>query len=79
MAVAYTSKGGKRVTLLNPAEKGRKYAYELRQGKKYTNSGTLKRNENGKAVTLGKKERAYRSGYLAARKDSAACYKAKRK
>lgn len=47
--------------------------------KKYTNSGTLKQNENGKAVTLGKKERAYRSGYLAARKDSAACYKAKRK
>lgn len=33
MAVAYTNKGGKRVTLLNPVEKGRKYAYELRQGK----------------------------------------------
>ena len=72
-------KNGKTITLLNPAEKGAKYAKELRTGKKYTNDGAVKKDENGKVIKLGKKERAYRGGYLDGRKDNAKAYKSKRR
>ena len=78
MSVVVTNKKGKRVTLLNPAEKGEKYAYELRTNIRTRNDGSFKPDKNGE-LGLTKTQRAYRSGYLAARKDSAACYKAKRK
>lgn len=79
MAVTVTSRTGKRVTLLNPAEKGDKFARELRRGYKQTNSGSLKLGKNKKGVKLTDTERAYRSGYLAARNDSAKCYNAKKR
>jgi len=58
------TKKGKTFTLLNPAEKGRKAAYELKYG---ANAFT------GEA--LNKSQRSYRSGYLAARSDNAKAYK----
>ncbi len=72
-------RNGKQVTLLNPSEKGAKYAKELKQGVKRTNSGSFKLDENKKAVHLTAAERAYRGGYLDAQKDSAKCWKAKHK
>ena len=39
MAVQLKNKNGKTVTLLNPAEKGEKFAKELKGGFKRTNSG----------------------------------------
>lgn len=61
------TRNGKVFTLLNPHEKGSKAAVELRSGRNvYTGeylSGTQK---------------AYRSCYLAAQKDSARCYNAKK-
>ncbi len=72
-------KNGKEVTLLNPSEKGAKFAKELKQGFKRTNSGSFKLDENKKAVRLTSAERAYRGGYLDAQKDSANCWKAKHK
>lgn len=78
MAVQFKTKNGNTFTLLNPAEKGKKYAKELRTGKKYTNDGAVKKDKNGKAIKLGKKERAYRGGYLDGRKDNAKAYNAKR-
>ena len=41
------TKNGKTITLLNPAEKGEKYAKELHTGKKYTNDGAVKKDKNG--------------------------------
>lgn len=79
MAVTVTSRTGKRVTLLNPAEKGDKFARELKRGYKRTNSGSLKLDKNKKSIKLTEVERAYRSGYLAARSDSAKCYNSKKK
>lgn len=38
-----------------------------------------KRNKNGSLKRLNKVERAYRKGYLQARKDNANCYKALKK
>lgn len=70
---------GKTITLLNPAEKGRKFAKELKQGLKRTNTGSFKLDKNKKGIRLNKEERAYRAGYLDSRKDSARCYKAKRR
>lgn len=65
---------GKEVILLNPAEKGRKYAAELSTGMRYTNDGNYKKDASGD-VGLSKEGRAYRSGYLDARRDSAKAYK----
>lgn len=75
MAVKVVNRNGKTVTLLNPAEKGRKYAAEMRAGIHATNDRKVKRDGNGKAKRLTAKERAYRAGYLDARKDSAKAYK----
>lgn len=77
MARIIRTKNGGSITLLNPAEKGKKYAEELRTGKKYTNAGVVKKNKNGKVIKLGKKERAYRCGYLDSRQDNAKAYKSK--
>lgn len=61
---------------LNPAQKGKKFANELRWGRKLTNNNEFKTNKNGDYVSLSNVERAYRSGYLASRSDSARAYKA---
>ena len=59
---------GKTITLLNPAEKGEKFADELRMNTHYTNDNRIKADKNGNA-SLTKVQRAYRSGYLDSRKD----------
>lgn len=79
MSVVVTSKNGKKVTLLNPSEKGKKFAKELKQGVKRTNSGKVKTDKNKKGIRLTKEERAYRAGYLTAQSDSAKCYNATHK
>ena len=78
MAKKVRTKNGNLITLLNPSEKSNKYAKELHTGKKFTNDGILKKDKNGKAIKLGKKERAYRGGYLDSRSDNANVYKSKR-
>ncbi len=77
MAVVVTNKKGKQVTLLNPSEKGRKCAAELRAGIHATNNQKIKKDKNGNSIPLTDTEKAWRSGYLAARKDSANCWNAK--
>lgn len=63
-----TTKTGKKFTLLNPDEKARKYAVELRSGRNvYTGN------------QLNDTQLAHRSGYLSARKDSARCFNAKKR
>ena len=69
------TKKGKEKTLLNPAQKGRKFSEELRTGAKFTNSGDAKLDKNGRAIMLTDVEKAYRSGYLDSRSDSAKAYK----
>lgn len=64
MAVKVTNRNGQTVTLLNPAEKGELYAREFKDN---YNPRT------GDALTKG--QRAYRSGYLDARKDNAKAWK----
>ena len=64
------TKKGRTVTLLNPAEKSRKFAAELSTGIHYTNNGDYKPDKNGD-VGLTDSQRAYRAGYLDARADSA--------
>lgn len=78
MAVKVKNKDGKVVTLLNPSEKGHKYAKELKYGAKVTNEGKFKVDENRKAIKLTDTQASYRSGYLAAQKDSANAYKARK-
>lgn len=78
MARKVKLKNGNTITLLNPAEKSEKFAKELRLGKKFTNDGAVKKDKNGKVIKLGKKERAYRGGYLDGRKDNAKAYKSKK-
>lgn len=59
-------------TLLTPAGKGAKAARELKENKSFTNDGkTVKKNG------LTKQQRAYRAGYLQARKDNSKAFKAK--
>lgn len=65
--------------LLNPAQKGTKYAVELKHGKALTNNLKRKTTKNGSQKVLTEKQKAYRAGYLDARKDNARCFKAKKK
>ena len=77
MAVLWRTRKGKQITLLNPAEKGRKAAAELKMGIKLTNDGVVKTDKYGNAQQLTDAERAWRSGYLTSRSDGAKCYNAK--
>ena len=70
---------GKTVCLLSPKRKGKKYAFELKSNRRYTNDGTLKKDSNGKVMNLSKGQRAYRSGYLTARKDIGKAYDSNKK
>ena len=72
--VKVKQKNGFEVTLLNPNEKGRKYADELANGVKQTNNGLLKTDSLGKPVRLSKEQKAYRAGYLDARNDNAKAF-----
>lgn len=74
--VNVVSNSGKMVRLLNPDEKSRKYATELKFGYAKTNRNETKRTANGKAIKLTPKQRAYRAGYLDRGKDSANCFNA---
>lgn len=70
-----TTRSGKTIRLLSPAEKGAKAAFELKTGVKHTNMGKPKKNPDGSPMQLNKSQRAYRAGYLDARKDNAKAYK----
>ena len=72
MSVIYKGK-----MLLNPCEKGKKAFYELQEGVHYTNEGKVKVNKQNKPIRLSDTKRAYRSGYLAAQKDSRRAYKSR--
>lgn len=77
MAVSiFNKKTGQLVkTLLNPAEKAKKYALEMKDGIKYTNNQDIKYKENSNdPITLSKKDYAYRAGYLQARIDSSKAF-----
>ena len=74
--MAYITRTG--AVLLNPQERGTKYALELKHKKALTNDGHRKiDSETGKQKKLSEKQLAFRSGYLQARKDSAKAYKSK--
>ena len=78
MAVKIRTKKGKTVTLLNPAEKSRKYARELRTGTRITNDGTPKKSKLGVPLKLSPEGFGYRIGYINSRADNAKAFKAKR-
>ena len=67
-------KTGKEITLLNPNGKGKKYANELKYGYAKTNTLDTKRTQEGKAIALTDTQKAFRSGYLQARKDNARAF-----
>lgn len=75
----FSKKTGKEITLLNPSEKATKFAYELKGNIATTNEGVVKVDKNGNYQKLTDKQRAFRSGYLTSRTDSANAYKAKNK
>lgn len=62
------------VTLLNPHGKYQKYAQELEKGIKFTNEGSIKLDENGKAIPLTAEDRKYRQGYNSALIDQSKIY-----
>ena len=74
-----TFKDGTITTLLTPSGKGAKFAKELHEGVRYTNDGYKKLDEYGYTQELTDSQRAYRSGFLQAQKDSARLHKAKKK
>ena len=74
MAVIVKNKKGKEIVLLNPSEKWRKYASELRSNTRKTNSGFPKTDKYGLNQELTKEQRSYRAGYLSAQSDSADAY-----
>lgn len=66
MAFKIITNSGKEVTLLNPSEKGKRFAEQL--------STKIIKETN---TPLSEADEAYRKGYLAARRDSADAYNAK--
>ena len=79
MAKIIRTKTGKTFKFLMPHEKGEKYANELKNGWSITNDGEMKKDADGTAMMLSDEQRAYRSGYLDARKDEAKLFKWKQK
>ena len=73
MAVIVRTRKGKQHALLNPAEKGKKFAAELTTNTSLTNFGEVKK------YGLTNEQRAFRSGYLEARKDSAKAYNSRKR
>ena len=71
------SKRGK--ALLTPAQKARKFSVELKHGVGLTNTLQRKRTKNGSIQRINKTQKAYRAGYLDARKDNAGMFKYKKK
>lgn len=67
MAHFINTKNGKKIILRNPAEKGKRFARQLKTGR-VTETGE----------TLNNTQKAWRSGYLTARQDNADAYNAKR-
>ena len=78
MAVTVKNKRGKEVTLLNPSEKGEKYGAELKSSIRMTNKLEPKTDRDGQISELSPSQRAYRAGYLDARRDSADVHLAKK-
>ena len=72
-----TNEDGETKVLLNPAGKGAKFAKELRDNKHYTSEDETKKDKKGKIKRLSDTQRAYRSGYLKARSDSAKAFNSK--
>lgn len=70
MAKRFKSKKGKIITLLNPSEKAKKFAVEIKNSKHYTNDRKVKRDKKGNPLKLTKAQKSYRAGYLDSRKDS---------
>ena len=66
--------------LLNPSEKGMKYAFELKTKHAITNAGKRKIDKKtGRTKKLTKEQLAFRAGYLEHQKDSNRAFKAKHK
>ena len=79
MAVRVIGKSGKRITLLNPSEKGSKYSAELKRNIQLTNNGSVK-TKNGKVKHLTSAQRTYRMGFITAQHENARAFNsAKRK
>ena len=73
--VIVTNRKGKKIRLMNPNQKAKKFAEELKNDLHFTNFGDVKVKRNGKPKRLSDTQKAYRSGYLSARKDNAKAYK----
>lgn len=69
-----TDSDGEIKTLLTPAGKAAKYVAEISNNMCCTNDGEVKFGKNGKPKRLTAKQKAYRAGYLDARKDNAKVY-----
>ena len=73
--MAFVTENGS--VLLNPSEKGLKYAIEMKHKKALTNKGKRKLDKKGKQKKLTKEQIAYRAGYLAHQKDCNKAFRAK--
>lgn len=73
--MSYITRTG--AVLLNPAEKSRKYAIEMKHKKCLTNDGKRKFGKNGKQIKLTDTQLAFRAGYLSAMSDSQKAFKSK--
>lgn len=71
-------KTGESRVLLNPHGKYQKYTFELKDQKRYTNDGKVKRNKAGKPMKLTKAQRSYRAGYRSAVIDQTKAFNAGR-
>ncbi|MCM1437653.1 MAG: hypothetical protein NC131_00375 [Roseburia sp.] len=72
--VTLTFEDGVTTTLLTPSGTATKYAAELAMGVKITNSGEFKQDADGNEMQLTPAQRAFRAGYIEARKASARLY-----
>lgn len=74
MGTVITDSDGEVKTLLTPTGKAAKYVAEIKSDTQYTNNGEIKLNRNGRPKRLNAEQKAYRAGYLDARKDSSKIY-----
>ena len=75
MARDVLNKNGEPIRLLNPYEKSKKYAYELKYQILITNFKEVKKNKDVSPKRITDSQIAFRRGYLKARLDNAKAYK----
>lgn len=66
-------------SFLNPAQRAKKFACQLKTNTLITNEGVVKKGPNGSIMQPSARGKSFMQGYLTARSDNSKAYNSKKK